>query len=186
MRCIGGWKSSDCDQVSAKQPKLETNLCPNCGNKSAVETWQAHFAFHSKYYTRLRNAANTSPIHKGPQVGRIGTIEEAMLDGGFGKYLKSIRPAHPLDSVFKDDGVFWKVIPWVIGLWALVLLFLGIDWTLVEFTALGVIVFMVWVEIRLDNSLFRKYLKRIHLVDVQWLCLKCNHQWIETKKRPMK
>ena len=109
-----------------------------------------------------------------------------MLDSGFGEYLKSIRPAHSLDVIFNDDGVFLKVIPWVVGLWALVLLFLGIDRTLVEFTALGVIVFMVWVETRLDNSLFRKYLKRIHLVDVQWLCLKCNQQWIETKTRPMK
>ncbi|MDX2041418.1 MAG: hypothetical protein SF097_09220 [Acidobacteriota bacterium] len=151
-----------------------------------MDTGRAHLAFYSKYYVKLRNSAKNSLPRKGPQVGRIGTIEEAMLDSGFGEYLKSIRPVDPLLSHYRSDELLWKVIPWVVGIALAVLVFLGIDSTLVEFTILGVVAIMLWVESRLDRGFFKKYLERIHLMDVQWLCLRCNQQWIETKTRPMK
>ncbi len=168
--------------MGRKPPQLETKLCPICGNKAALDTARAHLAFHSKYYVKLRNSAKNFPSRKGPQVGRIGTIEEAMLDNSFAKFLKSIRPA---DS-YQDDELLWKVIPWLIGLTVLILLFLGIDSTVVELTMFGVIAIMFWIEFKQDDSFFKNYLKRLHLVDVQWLCLKCNHHWVETKTRPMK
>lgn len=173
-----------CKEVAAKPPKLEIKPCPNCGNQAAVEYWQAHFAYHSKHYTRLRNAARNSPVRKVPQVGRIGTVEQIMLDDGFAEHLKTIRTENPLTASFRSDEFLWKVIPWMIGAVVVALVFLGIDSTLVELTVLSVVTIMLWIESRLDSSFIKQYLASHRSSEVQWLCVNCKHHWMEKSERP--
>ena len=106
-----------------------------------------------------------------------------MLDNNFADYLKSIRPVNPLITELSSDNLLWKVVPWLIGIMIVTLIFAGIDSTLVECVALGVVAIMLWVESKLDHGFLKSYLKRVHLIDVQWLCLKCKQHWVEIEDR---
>lgn len=116
-----------------------------------------------------------------PQVGKIGTIDAAILDNNFVEFLDSIRP--PMKVQFEAEEMYWKVIPWVAVIFMLGLLWFETDVELAEGAAYLVGLLMLAMAYLIDKRKSRNRIERILEVEYQWLCLRCRHHWIETPKR---
>jgi len=121
--------------------------------------------------------------HKGPQIGKIGSVEEAMLDDDFPEYLSSIGPALP-KSVNGADGSRWREKAVVLGAAAYMLLLYWFD---IDFdlgvgllVVVGLIVFGIRHLLGKSGSLEMSWLA--YHYNRQWICLKCKHHWAEQKK----
>lgn len=158
---------------------MSVRSCPNCRTATAVNKSEVQAAYHSKYYAKLRkeNKRNNLPKQKLPQVGRLPTVEDAMLDP---KYEHLVKPTKPPWRLSSDDDFFDKVKFGLVGLLFLWGLILGYERNFLAIVIAVFLVIMFWVESKAFDWSWEQRLARMEEERKTWLCLKCKQAWVES------
>ena len=155
--------------------------CPACRYCAAVNKRAAHTVYHSAHYAKLREGGTPVLGHRGPQVGRIRTIEELMCDHEFIDRVKPAKKTSP--STNRNNRPPWEGFAWIVGLLIFVLLCLGTEVWPIKILAWLMCGVLLWITIMLDQVSLNKPIGRLGEYERSWICVKCGHEWIANSNR---
>lgn len=155
-----------------------------CGKNTAIEMRQARQAFHSRYYAKRRKRRAQALSHKGPQVGRLGSVEEAMLDNEFPEFLNRLE-SNPSKRRRNEFWNQWgeKIIVLIGLVYVGLVWWFDIDFELAEglFFYGSIVVVVMWLLLSQKGYLGIDW-QRYHRKRT-WVCTRCQHHWVLEKKR---
>lgn len=166
-----------------RKGRLKTIPCVFCLKGLAVNKSQAYSVFHSTPYARRRKEWKKPRMRKGPQVGRMTTVEGALMSPKFGKM---IAP-HGLerdDRRTKSDNRSETISAWIVilAIFALELTLIGLghDRSLARFGTYAL--FILWLCLPTKWKVFRLWESRTkegRAYHRTWRCLTCGNEWIK-------
>jgi hypothetical protein len=168
-----------------------TRRCPVCKIGRAINKREAYRSFHSKKIAKLRKQKSSRGKPRGPQVGTYLTAKGALLNP---EILDLISPPkffsdNEIDRIYEPLRKAVLILLGVIGTGFLIRGSAGSEADFV----IAIFIFTVWVLLFHRGGIIRAILDIIDMVRLTrlprdyklyaktWLCLRCSHEWIETK-----
>jgi hypothetical protein len=162
--------------MGSKKIALLKAICPVCKIGVAVNKRTAYHT--AKLRPKRRKTSGTVTKRRGPQVGRMLTPEGAAASPAF---LASVSPPEmPADGWI--ENLFKVIVAGCVAV-SVGLYVYGVDERVTDWGLLLVGFLLVLAFGKLDSIRMKRYEQRLSRYDKTWLCLRCGHEWMETRAR---